>query len=83
MNERPYVPVNCEFNDELESASTLGKPVVLEIRLADGKIKVLTDVIADLGITEINGIKAEFMTLKSGLNVRFDDIISIDGKLNP
>lgn len=78
-----YTPIDCDFHDELESASTLGKPVTIVVVTKGGLEETLTDIITDLG----HGIDAEgrgeFMTLKSGHRYRFDRIVSIDGKKRP
>lgn len=79
----PYTPIDCDFHDELESASTLGKPVTIVVVGKGGHEETLIDIITDLGHGIDSEGRAEFMTLKSGQRFRFDRIVSIDGKKRP
>ena len=79
MSDLPYIPIDCDFHDEFEAAATVGRPVTLA--LSDGR--TLHDVIIDLGHELAGEATGEYMTLRSGERVRFDRIVSIDGKLRP
>lgn len=78
-----YQPIDCDFHDELEDASTLKKRVELVIALDDGRHETFQDEIVDLGHGVDASGKAEFIHLKSGRRVRLDRIVSIDGKPRP
>ncbi len=71
MTDKPYVPIDCDFHDELESASTLGQVVVLVVREDDGSLATVRDVIANLGFLPGEARAGEFMTLRSGKRYRF------------
>ncbi len=79
----PYKPIDCDFHDELESASTLGKMVTVVVVNEKGQQQTISDIIIDLGHGIDSEGRAEFMTLKSGQRFRFDRIVSIDGKIRP
>jgi len=79
----PYEPIDCDFHDELEAASTLGKSVELVLRTSEGRDEVVHDVIVDLGHARLGEPEGEYMTLAGGRRVRFDRIVSIDGRLRP
>ncbi len=79
----PYTPIDCDFHDELESASTLGKMVTVVVVNEKGQQQTISDIIIDLGHGIDSEGRAEFMTLKSGQRFRFDRIVSIDGKIRP
>jgi Rho-binding antiterminator len=80
-DDKPYVPIDCDFHDELEAAATLDKVVELVLIDDSGQQIMLREAIVDLG--HLPGVDGEFMTLKSGKRFRFDRIVSIDGKLRP
>ncbi len=83
MSEKPYTPIDCDFHDELEAASTLGKIVELVVRDDNGALLTIRAVIADLGFLAGDAAAGEFMTLADGRRYRFDRIVSIDGKPRP
>jgi Rho-binding antiterminator len=73
-----YIPINCDFYDELEALATIGKKV--RVVYLDGGAKVETQgIIKNLFTRE----SVEFMTLDTGLTFRLDKLIEIDGKLPP
>jgi Rho-binding antiterminator len=73
-----YNPINCDFYDELEALATIGKRV--SIVFLDGSAKVAVQgVIRDLFTME----SIEYMKLDSGLVIRLDKLVGIDGKLPP
>ena len=79
--KEPYTPIDCDFHDELESAVTLEKRVVVVLKDEAGKHVTIHDVIVDLGHARSGEEHAEYMTFRSGKRFRLDQIVSIDGKL--
>ncbi|MCB1178508.1 MAG: hypothetical protein KDK36_13060 [Leptospiraceae bacterium] len=73
-----YKPIDCEFYDELESSSTIFSKS--NIFYCSGKDKIhvegkIVNIFIDHGV--------EYLKLNNGLEIRLDEIISIDGKQNP
>ncbi len=79
--KHPYTPIDCDFHDELESAATLKKRVVVVLKDEAGKHVTIHDVIVELGHAKAGEEPAEYMTFGSGMRFRLDQIVSIDGKL--
>ena len=73
-----YVPINCDFYDELESLATIGKAVRMVYLDNSARVEV-QGVIRDLFTKE----SVEFARLDSGVIFRLDKLIEIDGKLPP
>ncbi len=71
---RPYVPINCEFHDVLETVAVQRRSVPMVIE-EDGGEHVLLARIVD--ITAHDGV--ETMRLDDGRIVRLDAIVSVDG----
>ena len=72
--EEGYTPVNCDFYDQLEAFSVLRTPC--EIMYRDHERKTMAKGrIADLFVLE----KVEYMKLDTGLQIRLDNIIQING----
>jgi Rho-binding antiterminator len=74
-----YQPISCDFYDELEARATLRRPCRIEFRDATGQSQTLEAVIKDLYIRS----KVEYMFLSTGLEIRLDHLISVDGKFLP
>ncbi|MGJ3249649.1 MAG: hypothetical protein ACFE0J_00755 [Elainellaceae cyanobacterium] len=77
MNES-YSPINCDFHDELEAIATLRNKCVIVYRNSDGEMRVqdyIDDVYAQNG--------EEFIKLRSGLIIRLDALVEVDGKSLP
>lgn len=74
-NERKYIPINCGFYDELEAAAVKKKNVSI-IYIAEDKTAETMGMIEN--IYSKNNI--EFLLLSSGIKIRLDDIVSLDGK---
>ena len=73
-----YIPINCDFYDELEALATIGKKV--QMVFMDGASKVETQgTIRDLYTRE----SVEYMKLDTGLVIRLDKLVEIDGKFPP
>jgi Rho-binding antiterminator len=73
-----YIPINCNFYDELEAIATIGKKVGLVYQENGARIET-RGVITDLYTTE----SVEYMKLDTGLVIRLDKLVEIDGKLPP
>jgi Rho-binding antiterminator len=73
----PYIPINCNFYDELEALATMKRTCRIVFRHENGAVSAVQAVILDLFI--IN--KVEYMKLDSGLEIRLDKLIEVDGKL--
>ncbi len=72
-----YQPISCAFHDELEALATLRKEVVIQFKDPQGHIRELNARIR----TFQTRASEEFMILDSGLEIRLDHLISVDGKL--
>jgi len=77
MNES-YTPINCDFHDELEAIATLRNNCVIVYCSSDGETRV-QDYIDD--VYARNG--EEFIKLNSGLVIRLDALVEVDGKSSP
>jgi Rho-binding antiterminator len=71
-----YIPINCDFYDELEALATLKKPAEIVFITENGGKLTVKAVITDLFIRD----KVEFMSLDNGLEIRLDKLLSVDGK---
>lgn len=74
QSAQPYQPVNCEFHDVLESVSTLGKPVHIEVQSPLGGTQQYFAAIADV----FSRRGAEYIALHSGELIRLDWLIAVD-----
>lgn len=72
-----YQPISCAFHDELEAIATLRKDVVIRYKDPHDHVRELTARIR----TFQTRVGEEFMILHSGLEIRLDHLISVDGKL--
>ena len=75
-DERPYKPIACDYVDYIEHLATLRQKSDLVYRTGD---EVLTQKDEWIKTWE-NRAGIEYMITKSGLEIRLDDIISINGK---
>lgn len=74
--DRPaYQPISCNFHDLLEAAATRRTVVRLEVSDAAG-VRALDARIVDF-VTDADG---EYLVLDSGMSLRLDCIVSIDGE---
>ena len=76
MNQK-YQPINCHFYDELELLAIRKQAIPIFYFNESEKEVQITDTIVDFKIIE----QAEFLILKSGLKIRLDRLISVDGKI--
>jgi len=75
-DERPYKPIACDYVDYIEHLATLRQKSVLVYRTGE---EVLTRKDERIKTWE-NRAGVEYMIMRSGLEIRLDDIISINGK---
>jgi Rho-binding antiterminator len=71
----PYEPIACSLHDRIEDAAVRSRVVDIVYRNADGTRHGVSDRIVDWFSRE----GAEFLTTASGLVLRLDQILSIDG----
>ena len=71
-----YIPINCNFYDELEALATLGKKCDILFLREEARV-TLTGVIKDLYTRE--GV--EYLKMDSGLEIRLDKLVQVDGKI--
>ncbi len=72
----PYQPISCAFYDELEALATLRKRVQLVYRNELGHVAEIIGIIRNFATRN----KAEFLILDSGIEIRLDRLIEVDGK---
>ena len=70
-----YRPIACSIHDRLEAASTLRRTVALSFLAPDGEAQSRTEPIVDVFTRE----GAEYLRLASGLEVRLDRLLALDG----
>ena len=75
--QQDYQPINCNFYDELTLLSMRKKSCEIVYRVSEQKITSMTGVIRDIYTKN----KEEFIVLESGLTIRLDKLISVDGKV--
>lgn len=76
MKQPSYRPINCSFYDELESAATLKKKVLLGYEATDEQNLERRVIIANLQTTQ----GEEYLIASDGWQLRLDKIVHIDGK---
>lgn len=74
MND--YVPVSCDFQDELEAAATLQLQCLIVYHNAEGEIVERQDRIVDIYAAN----KADYLKLTDGTEIRLDQLVSVNGK---
>jgi len=79
MKEK-YIPINCDFYDEIEILAMRKNKCKIVYRDKEDKVQTLVDVI-------INDVyaknKEEFLIINNELKIRLDQLISIDDKMVP
>ncbi|RYY23421.1 MAG: hypothetical protein EOO04_14325 [Chitinophagaceae bacterium] len=73
-----YVPINCDYYDELEALATTGKQVRV-VYQENGEQSEAHGIIKDLYTKE----SVEYMKLDNGFTLRLDKLVEVDGKLAP
>lgn len=71
---RPYTPIDCSFYDRLEEAATLRRVIPIEY-IRDGQRRTISARINDLRLMD----GAEWMILETGVSIRLDDLLRVDG----
>lgn len=71
-----YIPVDCDFHDELEALATLRQVCQITYRNADNQVVDVQGQIVDIYTAD----RAEFLKLKNGTEIRLDQIVSVNGK---
>ena len=79
MKEK-YIPINCDFYDEIEIRAMRKSKCKIVYRDKEEEVQTLVDVI-------INDVfaknKEEFLIINNELKIRLDQLISIDDKMVP
>ncbi len=75
MADKPYIPINCSFYDQLEAWATLKEEVQIEFRDDSGKTENISGLIIDFLVRE----KVEYLQLKDGKEIRLDHIMRVNG----
>lgn len=78
-----YKPINCSFYDILEAHATKKRYVRIQYFTDIHEFITVDAIIKDLYIKPDQNGKAEFMLLNTGLEIRLDRLVSVDGKLVP
>lgn len=73
---KPYIPINCNFYDELEALATLSRPALIVYKTAGAEIR-LKGIIKHLYVRE----KVEYLKMDNGLEIRLDQLVEVDGKI--
>lgn len=73
--QKDYEPIACHLYDELESAAVTAKECAIQYENSKQEIISVEDRIADV----IQENKQEFILLKSGVKIRLDQLIKING----
>jgi Rho-binding antiterminator len=74
--EENYKPVSCDFYDELEALATMKKSCDIIFINNESRSKIRAS-IADLYTRD----KVEYMKTSSGLEIRLDKLVEVDGKI--
>lgn len=77
MSSRSYTPINCSFYDELEALATLRQKALIKYSEDTVQTKETEGKIKDFFIRD----GAEYLLLDTGLEIRLDYIISVNGKV--
>jgi Rho-binding antiterminator len=76
MDDSKYIPVACGLYDLIEHAIVRKSMILIQFQTTDGTLSEMNDQPIDL----ISKNQAEFVILKSGVEIRLDKILTIDGK---
>lgn len=76
---KAYVPIDCNYYDELEALATKREFIEIKYRNEQGAIASTQSVIVDFFIEN----KVEFLRLKNGQSIRLDLLVSVDGRYPP
>lgn len=79
VNRVGYRPIDCGVHDELLARATLGRPAEIVYIDEDSVQRTVRDRIVDVFARE----RAEYMKLASGLEIRLDKMVMLDGQPVP
>ncbi len=68
-----YIPVSCDFHDELEALATLRQECELVYRGAAAELLMVRGLIVDVYAAN----KADYLRLKDGTEIRLDRLVSV------
>jgi Rho-binding antiterminator len=71
-----YIPVSCDFHDELEALATLRQECRIVYSNAANELVEVQGLIVDVYAAN----KADFVKLKDGTEIRLDRIVSVNDK---
>ncbi|MEI2577698.1 hypothetical protein [Scytonema sp. PRP1] len=71
-----YIPVSCDFHDELEALATLRQKCRIVYSNAANELVEVQGLIVDVYAAN----KADFLKLKDGTEIRLDRIVSVNDK---
>jgi Rho-binding antiterminator len=71
-----YIPVSCDFHDELEALATLRQECRIVYSNAANELVEVQGLIVDVYAAN----KADFLKLKDGTEIRLDRIVSVNDK---
>jgi Rho-binding antiterminator len=69
-----YIPVDCDFHDELEALATLRQTCRIVYRHASDELVAIEGRIVDIYAAN----QADFLKLNDGTEIRLDKIISVN-----
>ncbi len=75
-NNAPYVPISCQFHDQLEILATYGTAVPIFFRDRDGVLQARNSSITDVFSRD----GAEFLSMATGESIRLDQLAAVNGK---
>lgn len=75
--QKAYRPISCNYYDHLEAMATLRKRVLIRYRNEKEIITTVEAIIKDFYVKE----KVEFMVLDTGLLIRLDQLVDVDGEI--
>jgi Rho-binding antiterminator len=71
-----YIPVSCDFHDELEALATLRQDCQIVYRNEADEVVEVNDRIVDVYAAN----HADYMKLRNGTEIRLDRVVSVNGK---
>lgn len=71
-----YIPVSCDFHDQLEALATLRQTCQIVYRNAADELIEIQGLIVDVYAAN----RADFIRLQDGTEIRLDRLVSVDGQ---
>ncbi|MBE9188858.1 hypothetical protein IQ230_00455 [Gloeocapsopsis crepidinum LEGE 06123] len=71
-----YVPVDCDFHDQLEALATLRKECQIVYQKVPSELVKVQGLIVDIYAAN----KADFLKVDDGTEIRLDRIVSLNNK---